>query len=265
MAETMSFLLKATNFLKDFLTPIGATWAFLLLLLVWLIRRKRWLEAAPVFFAAGLLWILGATPLAPKLLQSLEKPFYGVNLTNLTSADAVIMLGGTLEPSPSDPRQINLTRAADRIMAAVDLMRLHKANALVLGGGAARVGDKDTRDSELIQNLLNRWSLVEQPIHSLDGCLNTRDEALKTKELAKQFGWKKFWLVSSANHLERALATFRKAGMDVQGVGCDFDAESSQLGGWRFEWVPKNRNLECFDAWLHETLGTLYYRVRGWI
>ncbi len=261
----MNPLMIVVSLFKDFLTPIGATWAFLLVFCVWLMKRKRWVEAAPVFTAAALLWILGATPLAPKVLERLERASYSVNITNLTTVDAVVMLGGTLEPSPSDPRHINLTHAADRIIAAVDLLRLHKANALVLAGGTAQISGTEYRESMLIRNLLDRWSLVEQPIHTLDGCQNTHEEALKTKELAKKFGWKKFWLVSSANHLPRALATFRKAGLEVEGVGCDFDAESVLLGGARFEFVPKNRNLECFNAWLHETLGTLYYRLRGWV
>ncbi len=54
----------------------------------------------------------------------------------LLNGGQIELLGGTLEPSPSDPRQINLTRAADRIAAVLDLLRLHKGNALVLGGGA---------------------------------------------------------------------------------------------------------------------------------
>jgi hypothetical protein len=162
----MSLLLTVVNLFKDFMTPIGSLWGFLLVLAFWLMRRKRKIEAVPVLAVAALVWVLGATPIAPRLLQSLESPFYSLNITNLTSADAVIMLGGTLEPSPSDPRRINLTRAADRIVAAVDLLRLHKGNALVLGGGAARIDGRDYRESVLIQSFLSRWKLVDQPILS---------------------------------------------------------------------------------------------------
>lgn len=50
---------------------------------------------------------------------------------------------------------------------------------------------------------------------TLGGVLNTREEAERSRELVERRGWKWVLLVTSAFHMGRAEATFRRAGVPV--------------------------------------------------
>ncbi len=82
--------------------------------------------------------------------------------------------------------------------------------------------------------------------------------------LAKEKGWKKIILVTSAWHMRRAAATFRKAGLDVIPVGCDCQG-SVALQRDRVSLVPRAQSLILFKLWAEETLGYAAYRLHGWI
>ena len=247
------------------LTPLGILWGFLLGFTFLLARRRRWLESCLSLTAAAGLWILGATPLSAVLLDDIERSYRTNNPTHIPPADAVIMLGGIMAPSPSDSRGLNLGPSADRLLTAIDIARAGKVKALILGGGSVEEPGKHFRESERCKALITRWAIVPIPIHDLPGCRDTRDEAIQVAALAKANHWSKFVLVSSANHLRRASATFRSLGLEVTPVGCDFDAESILQGPRRFVLIPQVERLYLLQAWIHETVGWFYYRARGWV
>ncbi len=247
------------------LTPLGILWGFLLGFTFLLARRRRWLESGLCLTAAAGLWVLGATPLSAVLLNEIERSYRTNNPSNIPPADAVIMLGGIMAPSPSDSRGFNLGPSADRLFTAIDIARSGKVKALILGGGSIEEPERSFRESQRCKALLTRWGVVPIPIYDLPGCRDTRDEAIQVAALAKTNNWRKFVLVSSANHLRRASATFRSLGLDVAPIGCDFDAESVLQSPRRFVLIPQVERLNLFQAWIHETVGWFYYRLRGWI
>ena len=106
------------------------------------------------------------------------------------------------------------------------------------------------------------WALTSAIITKLGICDTTHDEALHCAELAVQKRWTRILLVTSALHLPRAVAVFRRQGLMVVPVGCDFKAVGIS-STWSL--IPSLQRFELWALYLHEKVGWWVYRWRGWI
>ena len=245
--------------------PIGLLWLALILLSV-LLWRKR--QRAFSFVAMGLavfIYAIGATGLPDALLRSLESQFVGVKLDTLPACDAVVMLGGGLDPSRHEVGGLHLTIAGDRIIAALEMIRLGKAPVLVCGGSGVKIDGVEKVEADLFKQALIERRVPVAEIISLGRCEDTHDEATRTRTIAKQRGWRRVLLVTSASHLPRATATFRALGIEVVPVPCNFLSTISIDRPPRIIGIPRYVGFEKMSVWIHETIGWWEYRRRGWI
>lgn len=248
--------------LIPFIEPLGLVWFWLAATAGWLCWRRRWRLAIP----AGLLWLLYTatvcTPLPRVLMGSLENPWSKVDLRSLPAADAVLALGGTLIPSPGELAGFRAGSGTDRLITATELARLGKAEALVFSGGGPQPGR--LAEAEVSKAWIDSWQVLKTPVLTLGPCADTRDEAVKMAALAKERGWSKIILVTSAAHMRRAEAVFRKAGLEVACAPCTWLATNRET---KVRWLhsPKGGGAEILNSWLHEQLGWWWYRWRGWI
>ena len=145
-------------------------------------------------------------------------------------------------------------------------MRWGLAPALVIGGGSARVGDVEKVESDLVRARIGDWKPpMTWAIVSLGAAKDTHDEALRLVPLAKQRGWKRILLVTSASHMRRAVSVYRAAGFEVVPAPCNFIvAGTSAPPSFRIG-IPSLTGFECFSVWLHEIAGWNMYRRRGWL
>ncbi len=252
--------------------PIGFVWLCLLVLTVLLWRKGARGLAIGTAALALLMTIVGSTSLPLLLVGSLERPYLRVRLTELPNADAIVLLGGGSEPSPREIAGLRLTRAADRIITAVELMRLEKAPVLAIGGAGAEIDGELQLESELVKRWLLEWKLPgltknNQPpeIIGLDRCYDTHDEALKVRALAADRKWTRVLLVTSATHMARAEATFRTAGLHALPAPCNFHTGLGSRKRGSMVSIPKLGGFELLTTWLHEQVGWQMYRWRGWI
>ena len=137
--------------------PVGLLWLALILLaaLLWRKRQRGFASAAAAL--AVFIYLIGASTLPDALLRSLERPSFGVKLDALPACDAVVMLGGSLDPSPDEVAGLHLTVAADRIITALEVIRLGRAPVLVCGGSGIAINGEMKNEADLFkQALLDR-------------------------------------------------------------------------------------------------------------
>lgn len=253
----------ALRFLSPFVQPVGLVWVLLLATACICAARRRGLGTAAASAAFVALWLLGQPRLTSPIYRELEAPWIHHTVERAPNADAVIVLGGGWRFSLPDHRQIDLTEAADRLTTGVELCRLGKAPILVLGGDPVQSTSGYPEDSSRIRLLVRTWGLTEPEILTLGPVATTADEAERAGAMARQRGWKQVLLVTSAFHMRRATATFRKAGVEVQPVACDFRHAPSSSGPPAWRPVPDGEALSNFGVWWHEQLGWHAYRALG--
>lgn len=253
------------QFLRSLGSPIGLTWLGLLALVVWLcIRKKRQLALVPTL-AFVVITVIGNTPLTARMLAALERPYARKDWGALPVCDAVVMLGGTHRPSRMDVFGFDLAAVGDRVITAAELVRQHKAPVLVLSSGGMLEGGKMIPGSLLLERWLKAWGVPQAPILHLGACNDTRDEAARTMALMRERKWKRILLVTSANHLRRSEGVFRKAGVDVVCVGCDFEGIGALESENQYFLTPQIEPFSRLNQVVHEWIGWYYYRLRGWI
>jgi uncharacterized SAM-binding protein YcdF (DUF218 family) len=244
--------------------PIGILWLLHVFWAVSLVKRKRWREALFPGLLAVLLWICGSTPISAHLVASLERSQAQMNRGAISNSDAVIMLGGCVHPSQYDSLGIELADSADRIMTAWNLIREDKGKALVLGGSGRSLPKGEQIDGQLLQDWFAYWGSISVPTYNLGICANTRQEAERAKVLAERYRWQRIILVTSAFHMNRAEATFRKVGIPVIPVACDFQVIGREEAPASFTFSPELEKIYLLGLYLHEKIGLLIYRLRGW-
>ena len=250
--------------IDTFFNPL--TWSVLLLaagLLGWKsFRVSRWLSVA----ALVPLLVFGSTAGSGILLRSLENQYPDIAIRDLPPEQAIVVLGGALHgPSSRHPHSA-LIDPSDRILLAFRLFRAGRAPFVLCSGGG-----ENLPESPMMGRLLQEWGVPAEAILLEDQSLNTRENALFSYSVLKPRGIRHILLVTSAMHMPRAAAVFRKVGFEVTPAPADFHTgwRASGVSGafidWFSGWLPEGRYLQWSDKALQEWTGWLVYRLRGWV
>jgi len=265
----MGFLLS--KLLPQLVYPLGA--GLLLMGLGLLGRRRRW---GPGLSGAGLalIWLASMPWLSRQLVRSLEEQAVRLTPASLPNADAVLVLGGGLLPPLAPRRGVEVADAGDRLLTGVDLIREGKAPWLVVSGGRVTFNADDPTPPEATYaaTLAEKLGVPPERIVRSEGPRNTAEEAIALRSIARERGWRSLLLVTSATHLPRATATFRRlSGLTIVPVACDFQlAARSRSGGATAEslvldLLPQASSLNSTTSSLKELLGLAVYRLKGWL
>lgn len=248
------------------LQPIGLVWAGLIVLAVLFWRRRQRRLAMAASAMVVLLTVVGGTDISFWMLWKLEQPWTSVRLADQPECEAALVLGGFADASPYEAGGVHLTRAGDRVLMGIEAIRTGKAKVLVLGGGWMTFNGRMVAESETVKAWLTAWNLpAGHEIVSLRPCADTRDEALHFAALAKDRGWERVLLITSATHMRRAAATFRAVGVEPVPVPCNYLSIAFTEPGPVRIGIPGVTGFDNFGVWSHEIVGRLMYWRRGWL
>jgi uncharacterized SAM-binding protein YcdF (DUF218 family) len=90
---------------------------------------------------------------------------------------------------------------------------------------------------------------------------STHENALYTAAILRQRGISRVALVVDAVRMPRAAACLQRLGIDVAPAPSDFRT----FGPRRDELLPSWKAIQRNESTLHESVGLLWYRLRGWI
>jgi uncharacterized SAM-binding protein YcdF (DUF218 family) len=163
-------------------------------------------------------------------------------------ADAVVVLASRIQPDGDFTEH-----ALARMVRGLELAQGKFASRLVVSELPLPAGSH----AAAATGLANRLG-VHCAIESVGPVEDTHDEALLVGRLARERGWRRILLVTSPTHSRRAVAAFRKTGLEVVSTPCRetrYDLENPRRPGER---------LRAFADALHEIVGLQIYRMRGW-
>jgi uncharacterized SAM-binding protein YcdF (DUF218 family) len=250
--------------------PLGL--ALVLQIAALLGRRQRW---SPWLAASSIavLWLPSTPLLSRQLVWGLEERSAALTPAVIPKADAIVVLGGGLRPALPPRRGVEVNEGGDRLLTGVELLRQGKAPLLVFTGGKVKLtaGDPASSEARSAGALARQLGVNSQQMVLLEQPRNTAEEARALGQLAVARRWRQVLLVTSATHLPRALASFRRlSGVKVVPVACDFQLSGRSLQGGITaaslleDLLPNAEYLQLSTVALKEHLGLLVYRVRGW-
>jgi len=255
-----------SKFLVIPFNPVGLTLLLLAsALLVMLIWRKTKISMI-LFSGAFFVLLLFSSPLVSRpLMRGLEQRY--LPSVNYEKASAVVFLGGATVGKMPPRINVETNSNADRIFNSVRVFRQSGSEKLVLTGGVVGVIFNDTvPEAHSMFLLLNEFFGIDSADVLLESkSKNTRENALYTKKIMEEAGLgNDIILVTSAYHMPRSAAIFRKAGFDVTPAPCGF-YEEDYTGFKLYRWLPSARSLYISTIALHEYYGSLVYKILGWM
>ena len=254
-------ILFLSKLLPIVLYPLGL--AILLALFALIFGRFRRVSRAALLLAVLLLW-LPAMPVTANLLAlGWEAAYPPVAVAELPKADAVVLLGG-FAAQPMPPRVApDLNAAADRLFEAARLFHAGKAAHIVASAGNLPWDPVVAPEAHWVGQLLGELGVPADAVILESRSRNTYENALFTAPILRDKGWHSVLLVTSATHMRRAMATFRKAGLDVTAATTDVQGSFPVASG-PLDFLPSADALSATSDMIKEMIGMVYYRLRGW-
>jgi uncharacterized SAM-binding protein YcdF (DUF218 family) len=256
-------LLFLSKLLSALLAPVGLV-VLLCLFATWLaIRRKAWMPAGAAFLAAALLY----TAASPRVANTLV---LGLELRNRPAlvypkAAAIVLLGGGMLPAAAPRLRPETGAAGDRVIHAARLWRQKRAPRLVVTGGYIPYLTRATgSEADLYAEFLTEmFDVPDGSILRVGGSRTTHEDATLSARLFDSLGIKKeILLVTSATHMPRAAALFRKNGFTVHPSPTDFNGRENDPF-LLFQLLPSAEALAQTNVALREYVGLWAYRMLG--
>lgn len=256
----MLFLSKV---LPVFVSPLGLVLALLALAFVLSFTGfRRWLRAALGLAILGL-YVAAMPVVGDALLLRLEERHPPRPVADHAPADVAILLGGALG-QPLLPRvEPDFGEPGDRIVHAWRLWREGKVARILVTGGNWPWQAAVAPEAALIAAILEELGVPPAAILVETGSRNTRENAVESRAIWDREGFRSGYLVTSAAHMPRALAVFRKAGLPVEPSATDLRVRRPVFES-ALDLLPDADALDRTEDALREALGLLVYRLRGW-
>jgi uncharacterized SAM-binding protein YcdF (DUF218 family) len=252
------FLFK--KLFAPFLMPVPFCLALLFagLALLWLTGRQR--LGRSLATAGALLLLLSGYGFASKaLLGTLERRHAPVADASGAAGRVrwVVVLGGGSSSDAGLPPAARLSEASlARLVEGVRLQRQLPGSRLLLSGGSVFGSDPDAETMRALAVGLG----VDPAALTLDAA--SPDTETQAEAVHAQLGAEEFFLVTSASHMPRSLALFRKAGTNPIPAPTHFLTKESR-GLSPGDFFPGAGGLRRAEAAVYEYLGLAWAKARG--
>jgi uncharacterized SAM-binding protein YcdF (DUF218 family) len=182
--------------------------------------------------------------------------------------DAVILLGGLIEERATYSsrgslgiRDLSMNENAERLTITYELLKTGRAKQVIISGGSYDAAVFHQSEADLLSERLVLWGIDPSRIIVEGKSLNTRENALYTKEVVEARKFKSLLLVTSAYHMPRSAGCFRAVGLEPDLRPVDFRSFAYDQTG--SNWLPRVQYLNDTTWALRELFGRGVYRARG--
>jgi len=258
------FLLKKIVSPLFFPLPMSVALVAAGLALLWFAKKRQ--QAGKILVTVGLALLLlfsnaavSRTLIAP--LERCHKPILYDGRVPVTFSDIkwIVVLGGGHAPHDRMPNTSQLSyRALPRVVEAVRLHRLLPHAKLITSGASFGAPQ---RDAAIMALAAQELGVPADAILLEEKSRDTKDQARYIRSMIAR---DKFILVTAAYHMPRAVALFRKQGIDPIPAPADFRGQASVSPAWYLPY-PGEHALFCSRTAIREYLGLAWARLRGQI
>lgn len=203
-----------------------------------------------------LLALFGFSPLGGMLSHVLESRFPTWDASR-GAPDGIVVLGGGIATNLShEYDEPMLTGDGGRITAIAKLARAYPNARIVYSNGDASLLGTGRTDGEYLYRLLDSFGIARERVVLEPRSRNTFENAVFSKDIAQPKPGERWLLVTSAQHMPRAVGCFRQAGFPVEAYPVVWKTRA------RFYPAPAGAlgsGLNTLDLATHEWIGLIAY------
>lgn len=253
------FLLKKIMGPLFFPLPLCLVILLIGLFLLWLTRKQK---AGKIVVSIGaiLLAIFSFGLISDALLRPLENKYPPqLKLDGISDVKWVVVLGGGHRSDPRVPVTSQISGASlARLVEGIRLQRKLPHSKLILSGGGAF---DPVPNANIMADVALAIGVDKEDFILEQSSKDTKDQAVLIKEIV---GKERFALVTSASHMPRSMALFRKQGMNPTPVPTDHRVKESQGLSPGF-FFPNASDIGKAERAFYEYLGIIWAKLRGQI
>lgn len=173
----------------------------------------------------------------------------------------VVLTGGgvTLRAGEARPYDILSRASVYRMLEAERLHRLLGGTPLLISGGPAGGVPAGRPEAEAMRDDLIGRGILPDLVAVEATSPDTHEQAVRVGEWVRERGVDSFVLVTSAQHMRRALGAFRAEGMaPIPSAALEPPPDGPRL-------MPSSEALDRSYHAVREMVGLAYYAARGWL
>lgn len=179
-----------------------------------------------------------------------------------------IVLGGMIGNN-SGPDQVSFNQNGDRLFQTIELYQTGKIKKILISSGSGLLLHPEMREAVILRRYLERIGIPSQDILVEAMSRNTHENAVECSNLLTMLYGDpvkpEFLLITSASHLRRATACFKKQGLNVVPYSTTKRAAPARRV-WHYEMIlPDPDALWQWKVFFHEVIGLAVYRVKGYV
>lgn len=254
--------MNMSSFLASFIIPLNLCIALLIVGAMLFIARRR--KTGLFIAACGLAWALFWSLPASSLWAGgrLEQLYPHVLPDALPQVDAIVVLGGNTANNRQNWFELyNPETASARVDTAALLYQTQRAPYIVLSGAAL---DGPISEAEMMARVLEQKGIPEHAIILEKSSYTTYENAVYSHRALNKHNLDQALLVTSALHMPRAMAVFRKQGISAIAAPARPQIVVPADPSFSF-WQPNARALSASRSIIKEYAGLLVYWLRDWI
>jgi uncharacterized SAM-binding protein YcdF (DUF218 family) len=180
-----------------------------------------------------------------------------LSLQNIQNVKWIVVLGGGHTSDPKLPITSQLSKAS--LIRLVEGIRIHNGlpkSKLILSGGS--VFEKIS-NAQVLADVAIAIGVKKEDLILEDVSKDTEDEVRLIQQIVSQ---EQFILVTSASHMPRSMALFKKLGMHPIPAPTDYLVkECQEMNPGKF--FPRVENLDKAERAFYEYLGLAWAKLRG--
>lgn len=258
-----------SKLLPLFVYPLGLS-CCLLLLALWLCFKRSRRAFIPILLSLVILVTAGNTQVSNKLIASLERQY--LPQENIPRVEAIVVLGGATRNNEPPRILPDMSDRGDRLLYGAKLYQDGIAAKIILSGGRIQWYGAESSEAESMATIMELMGVPRSAMILESRSLNTHENAVFTKKIMTRQGIGRIALVTSATHMPRSLAIFRKQGIDAIAAPTDFMISDRNLREHRhstqsriIRFFPNAESLDLTTHAFREYIGIFIYRLKGWI
>lgn len=180
--------------------------------------------------------------------------------------DLGIVLTGSTIPMLKPNDRVYFQRGADRVTHTVQLYKLGLLKRIMISGGSGRLMGEDEPEADKFKKAMVMMGIPPEDIFIENETRNTYESAERVRPMldSLHFRPEDCLLITSAFHMRRTLACYRKVGLNIEPFTTDF------YGHPRFFYpdgllIPKLEAMLLWHKLIKEWVGMLAYKIVGYI